>query len=233
MDRQVTLISGARKGIGESLVKHYADQGHIVIGFSRSLIEWKYKNFYAFQGDITDESFIVKLIKEIRSTHGRLDNLINNAGIASMNHSLLTPLATAKKIIDTNFLGTFLLCREAAKLMKVKNFGRIVNLSTVAVPMQLEGEAIYAASKAAVISLTSILAKEFSPFGVTVNCLGPTPIDTDLIKNIPQDKLVQLIDRQAIKRIGTFDDIKNVIDFFISKESHFITGQQLFLGGVS
>ncbi len=233
MNKAITLISGARKGIGAALVKHYLDCGHIVFGFSRSPLDYENNNFHYFEGDVTDENFVIGLVKSIREKYGRLDNLINNAGIASMNHSMLTPLSTARKIMETNFLGTFLLCREAAKLMKSNNYGRIVNFSTVAVPLQLEGEAIYAASKAAVMTLTQILAKEFSSFGVTINCIGPTPIETDLIKGVSKTKIDQIVERQAIKRLGSFEDVKNVIDFLISRKSEFITGQQLFLGGVS
>jgi NADP-dependent 3-hydroxy acid dehydrogenase YdfG len=107
------------------------------------------------------------VFSEITKREGRLDVLINNAGIASMNHSLLTPMTTVNKIIQTNFIGTFLLCREAARLMQSHRYGRIVNFATVAVPLKLEGEAVYAASKAAVISLTQILAREFGEFGIT------------------------------------------------------------------
>ena len=123
-------------------------------------------------------------------------------------------------------------CREAAKLMQKNNFGRIINFSTVAVPLAIEGEAIYTSSKAAVNSLTKILSKEFSSFGITVNAIGPTPIKTDLIKSIPTEKLNNLIERQTIKRYGEFRDITNVIDFFISNKSDFITGQEIYLGGI-
>ena len=98
--------------------------------------------------------------------------------------------------------------------------------------MKLEGEAIYAASKAAVISLTEILARELSEFKVTVNALGPTPIKTDLIRGVPKEKLQSLLNRQAIQRFGNFGDISNVIDFFIRPESDFITGQVIYLGGI-
>ncbi len=110
--------------------------------------------------------------------------------------------------------------------------GRIVNFTTVAVPLHLAGEAAYAATKAAVEELTRVLARELGEFGVTVNAIGPTPIDTDLIRNIPKDKIDRLLEQQAIHRMGTFADVTNVIDFFLRPESAFITGQTIYLGGV-
>jgi 3-oxoacyl-[acyl-carrier protein] reductase len=144
----------------------------------------------------------------------------------------LTPVETARSILETNFIGTFLLCREAAKLMRKRKFGRIVNLASVAVPLKLEGEAVYAASKAAVLSFTQIAAKELASFGITVNAVGPTPIQTDLIKAVPKEKIEKLISLQTIPRPGKLEDVANVIDFFIQPESDFITGQVIFLGGV-
>jgi len=164
--------------------------------------------------------------------HKRIDVLINNAGIASMNHFLLTPYATAQKVFNTNFMGTFLMCREAARYMVKNKGGRIVNYSTVAVALNLQGELVYSASKAAIEQLTRVLAGEIGTSGVTVNAVGPTPIDTDLIKNVPSDKIRQLVDRQSIKRLGKYEDVKNVIDFFLKPESDFITGQTIYLGGI-
>jgi 3-oxoacyl-[acyl-carrier protein] reductase len=226
------LISGTRKGIGHALVEHYAKKEYQVIGCSRSAFEGGFPNYRHYCLDVADESAVKEMFAEIRKNEKRLDVLINNAGIASMNHSLLTPLATAKKIIETNFIGTFLLCREAARLMQSNQYGRIVNFATVAVPLKLEGEAIYAASKAAVISLTQILAREFAEFGITVNAIGPTPVKTDLIGGVSSEKLDALIARQAIKRYGETRDIIQVIDFLIDPASDFVTGQIIFLGGV-
>jgi 3-oxoacyl-[acyl-carrier protein] reductase len=149
-----------------------------------------------------------------------------------MNHSLLTPAATVSRILETNVKGTFLFSREAAKLMMTRHFGRIVNLSTVATPLKLEGEAIYAASKAAVLSLTEVLARELAEYGITVNAVGPTPIATDLIRNVPKAKIKSLLARQAIPRLGTPADVANVVDFFFKPESAFVTGQNIYLGGV-
>lgn len=233
MEKQITLISGTSKGIGKALAEYFLSKNHIVFGFSRSNISWEAQNYFHFTGDVADENFISSVFREIKARYGKLDNLINNAGIASMNHSFLTPKSTVQNVLNTNIVGTFLLCREAGKLMRAKSYGRIVNFSTVAVPLKLEGEAIYAASKAAVVTLTQILAKEFGQFGITVNALGPTPVATDLIKSVPQLKINKLIDMQIIKRMGSFEDIFNVIDFLIHPNSSFITGQQIYLGGVS
>jgi 3-oxoacyl-[acyl-carrier protein] reductase len=231
-EQPVTLITGSRTGIGAFLVRHCVQNGHAVFGCSRTAPDWTLDGYKHIPADVGDEGAVKALFSEIRKSHGRLDNLINNAGIASMNHALLTPLDTARRIMDTNFLGTFLFCREAAKLMQKRRYGRIVNFTTVAVPLKLEGEAIYAASKAAVITLTEILAREVANLGITVNAVGPTPIETDLIRAVPKDKIERLIQRQAIRRLGSMEDVANVVDFFLRRESSFITGQTLFLGGV-
>jgi 3-oxoacyl-[acyl-carrier protein] reductase len=173
------------------------------------------------------------MMTSIRKGEGRLDALINNAGIASMNAAMLTPVDSARRIIETNVLGTFLFCQEAARLMQKNRFGRIVNFTTVAVPFNLEGEAIYAASKAAVESLTRILARELADNGITVNAIGPTPIQTDLIRGVSSEKIEKLLARQSIRRMGEPRDIINAIDFFLRAESDFITGQVIYLGGVS
>lgn len=228
----VMLITGARKGIGRSLAEHYLAQGWRVLGCSRDESDLAHSAYVHQCADVSDERSVAQLMTVLRRSFGGLDVLINNAGIASMNHFMLTPASTARRILETNVLGTFLVCREAAKLMAARKKGRIVNFATVATPLKLEGESLYAASKAAVVSLTEILARECADLGITVNAVGPTPVPTDLIAAVPREKMDALIARQAIRRYGEMRDIINVIDFFIRPESDFITGQTIYLGGV-
>jgi 3-oxoacyl-[acyl-carrier protein] reductase len=231
-DRSVIVITGARKGVGRFLSEYYLLRGYVVIGCSREESDLQMRDYQHFCLDVSDEPSVKQMFHEVGRKFGRVDVLINNAGIGSMNHFLSTPLTTAQKLINTNFLGTFLFCREAAKLMMRNQSGRIVNFVTAARPLNLEGESVYAATKAAVESLTRILARELAHFKITVNAIGPTLLKTDLIRSVPQEKLDAIIARQAIQRYGEFRDISNVVDFFISPESDFVTGQTIFLGGV-
>jgi 3-oxoacyl-[acyl-carrier protein] reductase len=231
--RQVVLITGARVGIGRHLADHFVARGAAVIGCARTEPEEALAGVDFQRADVSREADVIALLKHVQRDYGRLDVVVNNAGIASMNHSLLTPASTVDRVLATNVLGTFLVSRESAKLMQRRAYGRIVNLSTVAVPLRLEGEAVYAASKAAVESLTRVLAFELGPLGITCNAVGPSPIDTALIRGVPADKLARITDRLALKRPGTFADVANVVDFFVRPESGFVTGQVLYLGGVA
>jgi 3-oxoacyl-[acyl-carrier protein] reductase len=228
----VMLITGTRKGIGKYLVDYYRERGWIIYGCSREPADFAYDNYYHFCLNVSDEEKVKAMFAEIGRREGRLDVLINNAGVASMNHVILTPLATVHRVLNTNVVGTFLFTREAAKLMMKRKWGRIVNFATVATAMKLQGEAIYASSKAAICNLTEIMARELGDLGITVNAVGPTPTKTDLIKSVPKEKIDRLLEQQAVHRFGEFPDITNVIDFFIRPESDFVTGQVIYLGGI-
>lgn len=231
-DLKTFLITGTRKGIGLDLARHYLALGHRVAGCSRGDSSIEHENYRHFALDVADEKAVVHMVKAVAREWKGIDALINNAGIASMNHFALTPLSTAHSIFSTNFFGSFLFCREVVKVMMRANKGRIVNFTTVATPLRLEGEAMYAASKAAVESMTRILAREVGEAGITVNAIGPTPVPTDLIRSVPKEKMDALLQRQAIRRFGKVEDVINVIDFFVSDRSDFVTGQVVYLGGV-
>ena len=230
---EVVLITGTRKGIGRHLVDHFLQKDYIVAGCSRDEFEGSLPHGYRhYRADVADERAVVDMVRDVQKSCGPITILVNNAGIASMNHLLLTPLSTVERIFSTNVFGTFLVMREVAKGMSAARYGRIVNFATVATPLDLEGEAGYAASKAAVESLTRIAARELAPFNITVNAIGPGPVMTDLMHGVPKRKVDALLGRQAIHRLGEQRDIANVMDFLVSRASDFVTGQTIYLGGV-
>lgn len=251
---RVILITGTRKGIGRDLSEYYLSKGEIVCGCSRGQSNLEHKNYRHFTLDVCDENAVVSMVRAVKKEFGTIDVLLNNAGIASMNHILTTPLKTMQNIFNTNVFGSFLFLREVSKVMmqshkkRVKYLQstkdtkkttqnlmpyRIINFATIATPLRLEGEAAYAASKAALVNLTQVCAKELSEFGITINAIGPTPVPTDLIKNVPKEKMDALLNQQAIKRFGEFRDVLNAIEFFLDERSDFITAQVIYLGGVN
>ena len=230
---RIILITGTASGIGRFLTEYYTGMGDQVIGCDIHESDFHHEHYRHFILDVTDEKGVKSMYGEIRKTFGRLDVLINNAGIASMNLALLTTVETFHRVMNTNVIGTFLCSREAAKIMKQHQFGRIVNFVSIATPLKLKGESSYASSKAAISSMTEILAHEFAEMGITVNAIGPNPIRTNLLRSVPEETIQKLIDQQAVHRYGTYEDIVNVIDFFLKPESDLITAQIIYLGGIS
>ena len=232
-EKPVMLVTGSRKGIGRYLCEYYLQKGYVVEGCSRGGSDLKDPAYNHHEVDVADERAVRLMIADISKRHGRIDVVLNNAAIASMNHILLTPAKTADRMLSVNVTGTMLVCRDAAKVMIRRKFGRIVNFTTIVAPIALAGEAIYAASKSAVVTFTRILAFELGQWGITCNSFGATPIMTDMIRGVPLDKIDAVVNGLAIKRLGTHEDCANVCDFFISPASDNITGQVIYLGGIT
>jgi|1186.fasta_scaffold47234_2 3-oxoacyl-[acyl-carrier protein] reductase len=228
---QVILISGSSSGIGLHLAKHYLERGWTVAGCARHAAPLAHDRYVHFCVDVADSASVEKMFAGIRTQFGALHAIVNNAGVASMNAIALTPAAAARQVLETNVLGTFLITHAGLRLLRRGKSGRIVNVTTIAVPARLAGEAIYAASKSAVETFTRIAAKEFGPFGITCNTVGPSPVRTRLTNSVPITKLQALVEQQAVQRWAEPEDVANVVDFFLSDRSSLVTGQVVYLGG--
>jgi 3-oxoacyl-[acyl-carrier protein] reductase len=226
------LITGGGRGLGYALARHCLRRGDLVSTCGRSplaaLHQERHRHYVA---DMTDSGQIEALFDAIRADAGYLDALVNNAGTASMNLVALTPVDAVHRVLRTNSEGPILATRAALRLLRRSAAGRIVNVSTVAVPLRLTGEAVYAASKSALETFTRIAARELGTLGVTCNAVGPSPIRTDLISGVPKAKLDKLVAEQAIPRWATPDDFINVVEFFLAPASGMVTGQVVYLGG--
>tara|TARA_Y100000310_G_C20595794_1_gene770412 strand:- start:42 stop:746 length:705 start_codon:yes stop_codon:yes gene_type:complete len=232
-DKPVMIITGTRKGIGKHLSEYYAGKNFQVIGCSRNQIDSELDNYKHYCLDVSDELGVKHLFTEIRNKYGRLDALINNVGITSKNHVLLTSLKEVHDLLDTNFVGSFLFCRESVKLMKINKFGRIVNISSIHIPLASVGTSIYGASKAAIEQFSKILAKEVFQFGINVNTISLSVVkDTGMGNYINNDTKERIINQTISKSQLTIKDIINAINFLISENSDMITNQILYLGGV-
>ena len=227
------LLTGTSRGLGLAVAKHLVAGNHTVVGCSRSPSDFEDARYHHVLADATDERGVDDVLQQVRAKLGGLDALINNAGWARMLPLALTPVDTARRILDANFLSTFMFTRAATRLLRRSQNGRVINLSSVAVPLRLEGEAIYAAAKSAIEMFTRVSARELGPWGITCNAIGPSPIRTQLIAGVPDEKLDRIIERQAIHAWAEAADVINVIDFYLRPESRMITGQVLYLGGLS
>jgi 3-oxoacyl-[acyl-carrier protein] reductase len=232
-DRPVIFITGASRGIGRHLARHYLGQGLEVIGCSRGAPpEEPAPNYSHFQLDVTSEAAVTKVFRDIRTRFGRLDIVVNNAAVnPALSLTLLTSYEAALQTLTTNVLGPFVVSREAAKLMMRRKWGRIINFSSMAARHEVAGEAIYSASKVAVQSLTRVMAKELHAHGITCNVIAPSAIATGMTAGIPEGALREVLARNAIPDFGTASDVSNVIDWLIKPESNAVTGQVIFLGG--
>ena len=222
------LITGSSQGLGRALAERLLSEGWTVHGFARGPQDLTHAAFTAHAVDVTDEAAVRSAVGSVAEA-GRIDLLVNNAGAASMNALLLTPGSVADQLMRVNYLGTFHCLQAVGKVMVRQRAGRIINLTTVAVPLSLEGEAAYVASKAAVEALTQVAAKELDPSGVVVTAVGFGPVDTKLTRAVPKAALAKI--NAAIGRAeGT--TMAQAVDFLLAHSRSAPAGMVEYLGQV-
>jgi 3-oxoacyl-[acyl-carrier protein] reductase len=223
------LITGTSQGLGLALAERLLADGWTVHGFARGAQTLVHERFRAHAVDVTDEGAVRAAVSNVAAA-GRIDLLVNNAGAASMNALLLTPGSVAEQLMRVNYLGTFHCLQAVGKVMVRQRAGRIINLTTVAVPLSLEGEAAYVASKAAVEALTKVAAKELASSGVVVTAVGFGPVDTKLTRAVPKAALAKI--NAAIGRPeGT--TMAQAVDFILAHMRTAEGGQVEYLGKIS
>jgi len=239
---KVAFITGSTRGIGWATAREFARQGATVILNHRSstaLLDERCRELEAefhrtaigLAADVTDASAVKNCYVEIFRRFKRLDVLVNNAGI--MQGALLGMISneTLRAIIDTNLVGSILHLQEAARLMTRNRQGSIVNLSSIIGRFGVEGQTVYAASKAAVIGMTLAAAKELAPKNIRVNAIAPGFIDTEMTRQLPPDKMQQSVAGIRMGRIGTAEEVALAITFLASDMSSYVTGQVLGVDG--
>jgi 3-oxoacyl-[acyl-carrier protein] reductase len=224
------LITGTSQGLGLALAERLLAEGWIVHGFARGSQANNHERFHGHAVDVTDEAAVRSAVAAIAQS-GRIDLLVNNAGAAALNAFLLTPGSVAETLMRVNYLGTFHCLQAVGKVMVRQRSGRIINLTTVAVPLSLEGEAAYVASKAAVEALTKVAAKEFATQGVRLIAFGLGPVDTRLTRAVPKAALAKI--NSAIGRpAGT--TMAQAVDLVLSRihAADLKTGSVEYLGHI-
>jgi NAD(P)-dependent dehydrogenase (short-subunit alcohol dehydrogenase family) len=236
MDKQIAIITGAAKGIGRSISKRMIIENYITI-----LVDVDVENGNALANelgvsakfipcDISNENQVISLFDNVKEEFGKVDVLINNAGIIRDNVIWKMPVEDFDKVVDINLKGTWLMCKIAGTLMREQKCGRIINITSRAWLGNI-GQSNYSASKAGVVGLTRVLALELGKYGVLVNAIAPGLIDTPLTQKLPQEVQEKLIQAQPTKNMGQPEDIANVVAFLSDDRTQFITGQTIYVDG--
>ena len=230
------LITGASGGIGSELVKKFVLLGGNVLGSGTKtekldLLKKKYPNIKVKKFDIAEHSRIEEFIDNVSLELGGLDILINNAGINMDNLSLRMKDDEWKKVIDINLTSTFFLSKHAIKKMLKNKFGRIVNITSVVGHTGNLGQANYSASKAGIIGMSKSLAMEYAKKNITVNCVAPGFIVSDMTINIAEKVKMYLTSRIPMGKLGTGEDVSNCAIFLSSDLASYITGETMHVNG--
>lgn len=236
------IVTGGSRGIGSAISLRLAEAGFaVVINYNKSKekalslcseIKTQGGTALAVQGNISDTADVKRIFSEAYNNFGSPYALINNAGIALQN-SLIQDISDEQleSVISTNLIGAIKCSREAVKYMVSEHCGKIINISSIWGQVGASCEVIYSASKAGIIGLTKALAKEVAPSGITVNCIAPGVIATDMISCYTQEDIEALRSETPLGRIGTPEDIAKSVEFLISERASFITGQIIGING--
>lgn len=238
--QQVAIVTGASRGIGAAIAERLAQDGYtVLINYSRAdeeaealvrKIQQAGGNALSAKGDISDPASVAQLFAKAETAFGGVDVLVNNAGIMSLSAIADSDDEHFDRQFAINLKGSFNGMREAAK--RLRKGGRIVNFSTSVVGLKLEKYAVYAATKAAVETMTAILAKELRGRNITVNAVAPGPTATDLFLNGKSAELIEKMAKMApLERLGTPEDIAAAVAFLVSKDGGWINGQVLRANG--
>jgi 3-oxoacyl-[acyl-carrier protein] reductase len=224
--KKIIAITGTSKGIGLGIAKFFISKGYIVAGCGRSPAESQIDNHDYSIVDVRSEDQVRGWIRSIKRKYNRIDVLVCNAGLVkSALLMTVTPTSILDSFIDTHLKGTYFTCREASKVMIQQKEGRIINISSMAVPLHLEGTSAYTATKGAVTEMTKVMANELAPMGITCNIIGPSLVKTEATKEFGDKWEEKLLEKQTIKTPVTIEEVCNIISFFIAPESRCITGQ--------
>lgn len=230
------LITGASGGIGNELVKKFVSLGANILGSGTKtekleLIKKQYPNIKVKKFDIANHSGIEEFIDSVSLELGGLDVLINNAGINLDNLSIRMKVEEWKKVIDINLTSTFLLSKYAIKKMLKNRFGRIVNITSVVGHVGNLGQPNYSASKAGIIGMSKSLAIEYAKKNITVNCVSPGFIVSDMTMGIADKVKLYLTSRIPMGKFGTGEDVSNCVAFLSSEQASYVTGETIHVNG--
>ena len=243
---QVVLVTGAGspKGIGRTIAQTFGKQGAKVVicdinqaGCDANVEEMKKMGIEAagYAANLTDPDAVKELVNKIVEKYGRIDVLVNNAGISQKVTVADMTLDDIKRIFNVNMFGLFLITQAVCEVMKKQKYGRIVHLSSVSGKRGggIFGGAHYSASKAAVLGFSKNLAREVSQYGITTNCVCPGLINTEIWKSLPKEQADAVIAGIPMGRPGETQEVANAIVFLASKEASYITGEEIDINGGS
>ena len=230
------LITGATGGIGSALVKKFLSLDAIVLATGTNdeklnKLKSDFPNINTLRFDISGHSKIEEFIENVSSQLTGLDILINNAGITKDNLSLRMKNDEWQKVIDINLSSTFYLCKYGIKKMLKNKYGRVVNITSIVGHTGNLGQTNYAASKAGIVAMSKSLAIEYAKKNITVNCVSPGFIQSNMTDKIAEDIKVALTSRIPMSRLGTGDDVSNTVAFLSSDAASYITGETIHVNG--